>query len=107
MNIYKCNKDITLNLMNRKKFFTKDEEVKENLYTKKYPKYFIKIGEIQKIDINLAIPTYIEKINIPIIINDVETIESSSSASSASSVDDIETLPNFKLDLEEVQIKEG
>jgi hypothetical protein len=51
--------EITLNLMGRKKTFTNKQEVHGDAYTKAYPQYFKKIGEITGYNSYLAVPTFI------------------------------------------------
>ena len=50
---------ITLNLMGREKIFMKDQEVNEDAYTRAYPQYFKKIGEVTGYNIFLAAPVFI------------------------------------------------
>jgi len=51
--------DIVLNLMGREKTFINNQEVHEDAYTKAYPQYFKKIGEIKGYSNYLAVPTFI------------------------------------------------
>jgi len=51
--------EITLNLMGREKTFLKDEEVTGDAYTKAYPQYFKKIGEVIGYNAFLATPVFI------------------------------------------------
>ena len=51
--------NITLNIMNRKRTFSIDEEVHENAFTKNYPQYFKKIGTTVGYNVYLSTPTYI------------------------------------------------
>jgi hypothetical protein len=51
--------DITLDLMGRKKTFTNKQEVYGDAYTKAYPQYFKKIGEVIGYNSYLAVPTFI------------------------------------------------
>ncbi len=50
---------ITLDLMGRKKVFSNDEEVHEDIYTKAYPKYFKRLGEIKGYNGYLTTPIFI------------------------------------------------
>ena len=50
---------ITLNLMGRKKIFKKNEEVLEDIYTKSYPQYFKRIGEVKGYNSFLSSPIFI------------------------------------------------
>ena len=47
MFIYKVKENCNLTVQGRKRFFRKNEEVEESAYTKAFPKYFKKIGEIE------------------------------------------------------------
>lgn len=51
--------EICLNIMGRTATFTKDQEVTENAYTKAYPQYFKRIGEITGFSSFLATPLYV------------------------------------------------
>jgi len=51
--------EITLNLMGREKTFLKNEEVTGDAYTKAYPQYFKKIGEVIGYNTFLATPVFI------------------------------------------------
>jgi len=51
---------IDLNLMGRVKTFKKDEEVHEDAYTKAYPKYFVRIGEVKGLNSFLANHVFIK-----------------------------------------------
>jgi hypothetical protein len=53
---------IELDVLGRKTLFKKNEEVSGNTYTKCYPQYFKKIGEVKGYNINLATPTFIPDI---------------------------------------------
>jgi len=57
---------ITLELMGRKKEFKNSQEVKEDLYTKLYPQYFKKIGEIKGYNGYLAKPYFVPVDDDPI-----------------------------------------
>jgi len=57
---------ITLNLMGREKIFMKNQEVNDDAYTKAYPKYFKKIGEINGYGKFLATPIFTSIENDPI-----------------------------------------
>ena len=50
---------IVLDLMGRKKTFNNDEEVHEDIYTKAYPQYFKRIGEIIGVKGFLTTPLFI------------------------------------------------
>jgi len=50
---------ITLDLMGRKKTYKNSQEVHEDAYTKAYPQYFKKIGEIKGYGKFLATPIFI------------------------------------------------
>ena len=54
-----CEDFVTLRIMGRKRVFNNGETCKENAYTKNYPQYFKRIGEMVGYNLYLATPTFI------------------------------------------------
>lgn len=54
--------EISLNIMGREKIFMKNEEVYEDIYTKAYPQYFKRLGELKGHDSYLSKPIFVPDI---------------------------------------------
>jgi len=52
-------KSITLTILGRDRIFTNNDEVDENIYTKTYPSYFVRIGQTDGFLRALAVPVFI------------------------------------------------
>jgi len=118
MKIFKVKKTCELSVQNRKRLFKEGEEVNECSYTKAYPQYFIKIGELniskpnQKIRLELIsrkddlISTFENQEEI-LKTNNEETEEKSEKAKKKSKkhkeIDDLDKLLD---DVGELEIKE-